>query len=71
MKLATRLATAAAVLALATPALACDGMKSKTAENDTKAAPTQVASAKTETAPAKAEVKDAKKAEARPTTAAN
>jgi hypothetical protein len=68
MKLAIKLAAAAAVLALATPALACDGMKSKTAENATKAAPAQVASAKTEAAPAKADVK---KAETRPTTASN
>jgi len=69
MKLATRLAAAAAVLALAAPALACDGMKSKTAEKQDKAAPATVATSKAEARPAKVE---ARKAEAKPvTTAAN
>jgi len=68
MKLVTKLAAAAAVLALATPALACDGMKTKTAEKQDKAAPAKVATT-TEARPAKVE---ARKAEARPAaTAAN
>jgi hypothetical protein len=69
MKLALKLAAAAAVMALATPALACDGMKAKTAEKQAKAAPASVATTKAETRPAKVE---ARKAEAKTvTTAAN
>jgi hypothetical protein len=69
MKLALKLAAAAAVMALATPALACEGMKTKTADKQDKAAPATVAATKAEARPAKAE---AKKAEAKPvTTAAN
>jgi hypothetical protein len=69
MKLASKLAAAAAVLALAAPALACDGMKSKTAEKQDKAAPATVATTKAEARPAKVE---SKKAEAKAVaTAAN
>ena len=68
MKLAFKLAAVAAVLALATPVLACEGMKSKTVEKESKASPAAVATAKSEARPVKAE---AKKAEAKPVTAAN